>query len=131
MDILQQQHMLRVDYAKRFCYLINLLLVFFSDTSTGSPYTTVDLYSAYPTTAYGYPTTAGAPPSSDNQAVYPSSTNSYPYDSRRPASPPSAHFVTYDYTSGLLGNSKEIVYSYLFSRLICRHILIKCCIFSL
>ncbi|CAF1099870.1 unnamed protein product [Rotaria sordida] len=85
------------------------------DASTGSPYTTVDPYSGYPTTAYGYPTTAattGAPSSTTSQTGYASSysssppNSSYAYDSRRTTSPPpssssasSAHYAAYDYTS--------------------------------
>ncbi|CAF4525867.1 unnamed protein product [Rotaria sp. Silwood1] len=86
--------------------------------STGQPYTTVDPYSGYPTTAYGYPTTAttaGVPPSTTNQTGYASSyssspsSSSYAYDTRRTTSPPpsssasSTHYAAYDYTSNIAG----------------------------
>ncbi|CAF3144763.1 unnamed protein product [Rotaria sp. Silwood2] len=87
-----------------------------SAASTSSPYTSVDPYSGYPATAYGYPTTAtsaGAPPAAASQTSYPPSYSSsptatgYTYDSRRLTPPPTtsaaAHYVPYDYTSSAAG----------------------------
>ncbi|CAF3450558.1 unnamed protein product [Rotaria sp. Silwood1] len=87
-----------------------------SAASASSPYTTVDPYSGYPATAYGYPTTAtsaGAPPATASQASYPPSYGSsptatgYAYDSRRLTPPPTAsaaaHYASYDYTSSAAG----------------------------
>ncbi|CAF0802189.1 unnamed protein product [Adineta steineri] len=85
-------------------------------TTAGQPYTSVDPYSGYPTTAYAYSTsaaTAGAPPATASQASYSSTygssptTAGYAYDSRRSTPPPptsaAAHYAQYDYTSGAAG----------------------------
>lgn len=85
------------------------------DATTGSPYTTVDPYSGYPTAAYGYPATTAtsAPPSTVAQNGYPSSYSSAPssssqaYEGARGVSPPqssaAAHYAGYNYTSNMAG----------------------------
>jgi hypothetical protein len=102
MDILHQQLIIQVNYSEVFVLVLSTMFIL--GAPPGSPYTTVDPYSEYPTTAYSYSSTpvAGGAPSSYSSSP---SDGTYVYDPRRGAPPPSspsassAHYAAYDYTS--------------------------------